>query len=94
MKFIIQYSKQALKYIKKSNRITKERCDSFMILALKRIYKNEISTVNLKKISGQTDLYRIRYGNIRIIFSVSSDGNIVISLVEAIAPRGDIYKKI
>jgi mRNA-degrading endonuclease RelE of RelBE toxin-antitoxin system len=36
--------------------------------------------------------FRIRKGDIRIIFLYSNDGDIVVSLIENIGFRGDIYK--
>jgi len=47
---------------------------------------------NVKPIKGYKDLYRLRVGDYRIIFTIKDDDLMIIVL--AIGNRGDIYKKI
>lgn len=73
----IQYSKQALKFLKKQDVPTRKRI---------------INAINLlagdvKALQGRND-YRLRVGDYRIIFDIN--GNIL--LIEAIGNRGQIYK--
>ncbi len=93
MKCKLQYTKQAIKYLRKSNRLTKSKCDELILQALKWIYLKEVSTVNLKKLAGSDSHYRVRYGDLRIVFSISETGEVLVALIELIAPRGDVYKK-
>ena len=90
----IDYSKQAIKYLKKNNKLSKEKCTLLLHLALKRIFLNELSSVDIKKLQGKESMYRIRYGDMRIIFSVNEDGQVLVAFVLLILPRGDVYKKI
>lgn len=92
MKIIIKYTKKSLKFLKTNQKLNKSKCDSLVQLALKRIYLNEVSAVDLKKIVGVEETYRIRVGKYRIIFSIDDNGEVVVALVETIASRGDVYK--
>ena len=42
-----------------------------------------------KRLKGSGELYRLRVGGWRIVFSYPAKGTI---LIEKIAPRGDVYK--
>ncbi len=41
---------------------------------------------------GIVNLYRLRVGMYRVIFSYELDGQITIVLVQEIGPRGDVHK--
>jgi len=59
---------------------------------MKRLLKNENTNIDLKSLQGdKKGYYRIRVGNIRIIFSFLENQLVVVS-VENIGFRGDIYK--
>ena len=94
MKLKILYNKVAIKFIKKnSSKISKDNVDELIIKAMKKILNKEDINIDLKKlIDNNNELFRIRKGNIRIIFSYNDSDEIVISLVENIGYRGDIYK--
>ena len=58
---------------------------------LKKLAEDPENYSGAKKMEGRwTGFYRIRQGNLRIIYLFHSDKDLV--LVTHIAPRGDIYK--
>ncbi|NWF66286.1 MAG: hypothetical protein HXX81_02340 [Campylobacterales bacterium] len=60
---------------------------------MKKIIKKEDININLLKMTdNDIDIFRIRKGDIRIIFSYSQNGEIIVSIVEDIGYRGDVYK--
>ncbi len=88
----ILYKKIATKFISK-NKISKDEVDSLVVKSMKKIIKKEDINIDLKKlVTNEQEFFRIRKGNIRIIFSFDLDGNVVVCLVENIGYRGDIYK--
>ena len=74
----IQYSKQAVKFLSKQDKITQMRIISAI---------NQLPNGNVKKLQGRT-VYRLRVGNFRVIFDFS--GNII--CINEIDNRGQIYK--
>ena len=74
----INYSKQAVKFLSKQNKIVQKR----IIDAI-----NILPSGDVRKLQGRTG-YRLRVGNFRIIFSAS--GNIL--YVEEVNNRRQIYK--
>ena len=82
MKYRIMIQKSAEKFLKKQNKKTQER-------VLEAIYKLPQGT-DVKKLRGH-DLYRMRVGNIRILYTV--DDVIKVISVEEIDTRGDVYKR-
>ena len=74
----INYSKQAVKFLSKQNKIVQKR----IIDAINKLPRGDV-----RKLQGRTG-YRPRVGNFRIIFSAS--GNIL--YIEEINNRGQIYK--
>jgi len=90
----IQYLKKANKFLaKNSNVITKNDVDALIIKAIRKIFKNEDINIDLKSMSTMESYYRIRKGNIRIIFYIDENDELIVSVVETIGYRGDIYKK-
>ena len=53
---------------------------------------NQLPLGDVKKLQGNTEDYRLRVGDYRIIFS--KDDEILIILIIEIAPRGEVYNKI
>lgn len=82
MKYRIMIQKSAEKFLKKQNKKTQERL-------LEAIYKLP-QGMDVKKLRGH-DLYRMRVGNIRILYTV--DDVIKVISVEEIDTRGDVYKR-
>ena len=74
----IQYSKQALKFLKKQDEASQRR----IITAI-----NALPSGNVISLQGRSG-YRLRVGNYRIIFD--KKGNIL--LIEKIDNRGQVYK--
>lgn len=74
----IQYSKQAVKFLKKQDKSTVKRIISAI---------NDLPSGDVKKLQGRNS-YRLRVGDFRIIFD--KQGNIL--YIEKIGNRGEIYK--
>ncbi len=77
----IEYSKKAIKYINSSDRLTKKRLKE----AIEKIPFGDI-----KKLQGIKDGYRLRVGDLRVLFSMENN-NIYI---DNIIPRGQAYKRL
>ena len=73
------YSKQAKKAIERLDVPTKRRI---------RIGINKLPTGDVKRLKGYTDLYRLRIGDWRITFVMTSSG----IFIEDVLPRGSAYK--
>ena len=74
----IQYSKEALKFLKKQDRPTKIRITNAI---------NNLPSGDVAKLQGRSG-YRLRVGSFRIIFT--NDG--IILMIEKIDNRGQVYK--
>lgn len=77
----IEYSKKAVKYINSSDKPTKKRLKE----AIEKIPFGDI-----KKLQGVEEGYRLRVGDLRVLFSMD-DNNIYI---DNIIPRGQAYKRL
>ena len=94
MNIEIQYLKKADKFLaKNSNVITKDGVDALIIKAIRKIFKNEDINIDLKSMSTMENYYRIRKGNVRIVFCIDENDELIVSIVETIGYRGDVYKK-
>jgi len=49
---------------------------------LEKIKKGEITNLDIKKLKGESDCFRIRKGGIRIIYRIKEDGEVVLSSIE------------
>jgi mRNA interferase RelE/StbE len=88
MKWRIDYSRDAEKFIEKQNIRTevREELKKFLMKM-----KGENVNINLKKLSGEWEgYYRLRKGKLRIIFEPSKTDKVL--FVERIDFRGDVYK--
>lgn len=77
----IQYSKKAVKYINSADKPTKKRL------------KNAIEKIpfgDIKKLQGVDDGYRLRVGDLRVLFSMEDDR----IFIDNIIPRGQAYKRL
>lgn len=75
----INYSKQAIKFLKRQDRINRKRIvDAISTLPLG----------DVKKLQGEINTYRLRVGDFRVIFD--KHGNII--YISKIDNRGEIYK--
>lgn len=75
----INYSKQAIKFLKKQTESTRERIQNAI---------NSLPAGDVKRLQGRNH-YRLRVGNYRIIFD--RDGNII--YIEKIDNREQVYKE-
>ena len=85
--FKIELSRKAAKFYQKADTVTAKRLN----LAFSRLTEDPFLQYNIKKLSGELKgSYRLRLGDMRIIYSVDEAKNIV--YIEVIGFRGDIYK--
>lgn len=77
----IEYKKKAIKYINSADSTTKKRLKD----AIEKIPFGDI-----KKLTGLENEYRLRVGDLRVLFTVEND----IITVNEIEPRGQIYKRL
>lgn len=76
----IRYEKETVKYINKMDRPTKQRLRK----AIEKLPAGDV-----KKLQGYLVDYRLRVGDLRVIFSVEDD----IITIKAVLPRGQVYKR-
>lgn len=87
----IRYSKQAEKFFLHNHGFSREETRVIVVQALRHLMKIEQINIDLKPLKGEfTGMYRLRKGNIRIIFSYEQ-GEIVIASVETVDFRGNVY---
>lgn len=93
MKLQIDYSKQAQKFLLQHDAIlTIEQANKLIIKAVKKLLKIENTNVDIQTMKGNwRGFYRVRIGNVRMIFSYQNDIAIVVSVL-AINFKGNIYK--
>ena len=77
----IEYKKKANKYINSADRAAKKRLKD----AIEKIPFGDI-----KKLTGFENEYRLRVGDLRVLFTV--ENNII--TVNEIRPRGQVYKRL
>lgn len=83
MKYTVEIGKKAQKFIKKLPVLDRER-------VLRAIYKLPDGT-DILKLKGRENLYRLRIGNYRVIYTVD-DGKLIVIVIDA-GNRGQIYNK-
>lgn len=76
----VQYSKQAEKFLKKQDTVTRNRL---------RAAIHNLPAGDVKKLQGRSG-YRLRVGDFRVIFD--KNGNVL--YIERINNRGEIYKEV
>lgn len=77
----IEYSKKAVKYINSTDKPTKKRLKE----AIEKIPFGDI-----KKLQGIEDGYRLRVGDLRVLYSMEGDS----IYIDNIVPRGQAYKRL
>lgn len=75
----VHYSKKAVKYINSCDKSTKQRLKN----AIEKIPSGDI-----KKLRGAENGYRLRVGDLRVLFSAEDE----VIYIENIKPRGQAYK--
>ena len=93
MNLKISYSKEADKFLKKNeDNLKEEEVDGLIVEAIRKLFKTEETNINLKKLKGkEKGSFRIRKGDIRIIFSLKKE-KILHAMIKAIDFRGNVYK--
>ena len=82
MTYQIILDKPAEKYIRKQPKKQQER----LLHAIRRLPE----TGDIKPMGGHSNLFRLRIGDVRVLFSIEND--ILIVRVLDIGNRGDVYK--
>ena len=83
----IELSRKAAKFYQKADTVIVKRLN----LTFSKLAQDPFQQYNIKKLSGELKgSYRLRIGDMRIIYSVDEGKNIV--YIEVIGFRGDIYK--
>lgn len=77
----IEYNREAIKHIGKMDKPTKQRLKN----AIEKLPAGDV-----KKLQGYLADYRLRVGDLRVIFSVEDD----IITVKDVLPRGQAYKRL
>ncbi len=77
----IEYSKKTVKYIDSADKPTKKRLKE----AIEKIPFGDI-----KKLQGIKNAYRLRVGDLRVLFSIEDDT----IYIDNIIPRGQAYKRL
>ncbi|MBQ8856658.1 MAG: type II toxin-antitoxin system RelE/ParE family toxin [Lachnospiraceae bacterium] len=77
----IVYEKDAAKYIQTQDKPTKQRIKN----AIEKLPDGDVT-----KLQGYTEDYRLRVGNLRVLFSMNEDKIVI----KDIGPRGQIYKRL
>ena len=77
----IEYKKKAVKYINTADKLTKKRLKE----AIEKLPYGDI-----RKLTGFENEYRLRVGDLRVLFTVEND----IIIVNDIKPRGQVYKRL
>jgi mRNA interferase RelE/StbE len=95
MKINLNYSKAASKFFDKNLTVISEgEVDDLLIYAVKIIFKKETINLDLKALKGNLKgYYRIRKGNVRIVFSTDKKNDSIIVNIKNIDYRGSIYNK-
>jgi mRNA interferase RelE/StbE len=89
MKWIVDFSDDSLKFLKK-NKIREDYIIEKVEITLKKL-KGEDINVDIKKLKGKWEgFYRIRFGRLRIIIEFQFQDNRV--YIERIDWRGNVYK--
>lgn len=85
MKKEIKYSKSSVRYLRRlAKNVRKNIVAKIDILAV----RPEELEQNITKLQNADDLYRLRVGNYRVIYTQTE-----ILFIEEVGPRGGIYKK-
>lgn len=77
----IFFEKEAAKHISKMDKPTKTRIQQAI---------DKLPAGDVKKLQGLVNDYRLRVGDLRVLFSVEND----IIIIKDILPRGQAYKRI
>lgn len=77
----IKYKRKAVKYIESCDKLTKNRL---------KVSIENLPLGDVKKLKGFEDEYRLRVGDLRVLFSVQKG----IIFINDIQSRGQVYKRL
>ena len=77
----IEYSKKAVKYINSADKPTKRRLKEAI---------EKIPSADIKRLKGIEDAYRLRVGDLRVLFTLENDTIYIDNRI----PRGQAYKRL
>ncbi len=84
----IEFARKAAKFYERTDAVTARRLN----LIFERLSEDPLNLPNTKHLKGELlGSYRIRMGEIRIVYSVDDENKAV--YIEVIGFRGDVYKK-
>jgi mRNA interferase RelE/StbE len=86
MNYRIEFSNKAYKYYKKIDTATRKRINNHLLILAENPRHSEL---DIKKLKGYKDTYRLRIGDLRLLYSIE-DKVLIITLLK-IGPRGDVY---
>lgn len=89
MSYAIKFYKDALKNIKKLDRTARNRILDHINILSDNPYNKEL---DIKKMQGTVNQFRLRVGTYRIVYSVF-DSELIIIIIR-VASRGDAYKNL
>jgi len=87
MNYSIEFDKSALKYLHKLDKPTRRRIIHSLQILSENPYNSEL---DIKRMQGTTDEFRLRVGSYRVVYSLENDKLLI--YVIKIASRGDVYK--
>ena len=88
MTYKIKFKKDAFKFLENHRELKDKFIDAFTKICI----NPSNSELDIKKLIGYDDLYRLKIGKYRAIYTIINDELVI--LVLNIDSRGDIYKKI
>ena len=74
-------------FLKAILRLSKKEQD-FWLSVIRALGRGDITFLDIKKLSGFKTLYRVRKGDLRLVFRVIEDKNVPLRF----GARGDVYK--
>lgn len=77
----IVYERNAAKHIQEQDKPTKQRLKT----AIEKLPDGDV-----KKLQGYKNDYRLRVGNLRVLFAIEND----IIIIKDVLPRGQAYKRL
>ena len=91
----ITYLKKATKFFKKNSSLLDEKSiDELIVKFVKYKFFDIATSIDFKELKGNLKgFYRIRKGNVRIIFKIVDSEIIIEAIVNDIDFRGNIYDK-
>jgi mRNA-degrading endonuclease RelE of RelBE toxin-antitoxin system len=91
MNIVVNFSKQADKFLKKNpNSLTRKKTLELVSISIRILILHEDLNLDLKALKGEYKGY-FRIRNIRIIFMIKENGDLVVVDIHAIDYRGNVY---